>query len=398
MGRSRKEATGTGRGGCLPRPDLLALSEAPGAGDGQDVDVGPHFRREGGVGPGHQGDVLGGLVQLRMAGTLVDVHRLHAAVGAHVHRHSQTSVDLAPGRLGIVQGADALDLLAPVLHVLGVAHFLSSGADEGTAGPLGGDGEVFVDGRVHPDHGRRAVRQIVAGDARGRFDGLLFLAGFAAQAGGGVRGRTLPSLSPPPSRLAWARASALSGALAWRALTSTTSRFLSLLRFNLNSGKRKWMARSRPWKTRERARAAARTSSEPQRPRAIQDRLREGWDGRGKGAAEDIGGNLTPTGRRPRRGFPLRIQALPPALPGRYPPGWPRRRPARSSAGSRVGGRCCRPRPRTAHRAGPRWPPRCRWSGTRSRSASATPPGPRAPRSRSSCRHVGSSSGDGMAR
>src|SRR6267142_7059327 len=111
-------------------PDLVARAEEPSARDDEQIGIAPDRRRERGERARHLHDLEGGGIEYLQARRAVEFDRLDAAVGADRHREAQVAVELA-ARLGrIVHRAEALDLGAPILLVLGEAVFGGVGADE----------------------------------------------------------------------------------------------------------------------------------------------------------------------------------------------------------------------------------------------------------------------------
>ncbi len=90
-------------------------------------------------------------------------------VAPESHRQNQCAVELAPSRLGIIERADAFDLAAPLLDVLGKAVFVGARADELLARSLVVLVELLADRAFEAGHGQRARRQIAAADRRRRF-------------------------------------------------------------------------------------------------------------------------------------------------------------------------------------------------------------------------------------
>src|SRR5215470_8520158 len=104
--------------GLLAGPDLVALREEPGSRDRQQVGVLADVRRESAVGPRVARDAQRCGIEDFEARGLLELDRLHRAVGADRDREPQHAVELAARLRRIVDRAVLLDLLAPGFLVL----------------------------------------------------------------------------------------------------------------------------------------------------------------------------------------------------------------------------------------------------------------------------------------
>src|SRR5258706_56829 len=99
-------------------PDLVALAEEPGARDDEDVGVAPDVGRESGEGRRHAHDLERGVIEQLQARGALQLDLLDRTVGKDVHRQSQVAIELTARPGGKIEGADSLDLVAPVFLVL----------------------------------------------------------------------------------------------------------------------------------------------------------------------------------------------------------------------------------------------------------------------------------------
>ena len=137
-GRQQAAARSSARGGswaAVSRSRELVLTmsgvgEGPGAGDLDHVGVLADVRRKARRRGRRADDAAGGLVEHLVAGGALDLDDRTLPSAPMVTDSSRCAVGAAAGGLGVVEGADPLDLLAPVFGVLGEAVFLGAGADE----------------------------------------------------------------------------------------------------------------------------------------------------------------------------------------------------------------------------------------------------------------------------
>src|SRR5512140_2564187 len=109
---------------------LVAPGEGPRAGDLQNLGVARDLRRKRRVRRRHLDDAHGGGIEHPLSGAAVDDDLLDRAVGAYRDREDHAAVQpQLPCRLRIVEVADALDLLPPVLDVPGEAVLRGAGTD-----------------------------------------------------------------------------------------------------------------------------------------------------------------------------------------------------------------------------------------------------------------------------
>src|SRR6266853_149498 len=205
----------------------------PGAGDHQDVGFPAYVGGESGVGRRQLDDALCGGIEDFVSGGSLEIHRRERAVRIDRHGEPEVPVDSAPCALGIVEISDALDLLAPVLDIEGVANLGSARAHEGLARTLVVLLELACDLCFHPSNDQRAFGE--PGSA-------------ACSTGSGDFARRSRSVSPPPSRLDWAWTSGRIGLERVLEFTNTTSSCdgVSLRRA---SGSLKWMESTIAWST-----------------------------------------------------------------------------------------------------------------------------------------------------
>src|SRR5690606_6825804 len=142
---------------------LVGIGKGPLAGDLDDVGVDPDIRRERSVGRGQPHDVDCGAVEYVLSGRAVDVDALDRAVSTDRNGQYQGAVQAAPSPLRVVQRADALDLLAPVLGVLGETVFACAAADLHLARTLGIFVEASIDLCLQSCDGGDRVHQFRAG-------------------------------------------------------------------------------------------------------------------------------------------------------------------------------------------------------------------------------------------
>ena len=117
----------------------------------QDIGIGADVVRESLERGCEPHDADRGLVEHLVARGAVDLDRLHLAVGLDRDGELQRPVDAAHLRfLGVVEGADALDLEPPVVDVLREAVFLRARADEAALRALLVGLEVAPDLRFQP--------------------------------------------------------------------------------------------------------------------------------------------------------------------------------------------------------------------------------------------------------
>src|SRR3954468_15249918 len=153
-------------------PDLVALTEEPGARDDQEVGVAPDVGGKRGERRGHFYDAKGGGVEHLESGRPIELDRLDRSVGSDRHGQPEVAICLAARFGRIVDAADALDLHPPVLFVLRESIFGAARTDELLSRPLLVFVDLAVDLRLKP-HGReRKVGEITAAWLVGGLVGL----------------------------------------------------------------------------------------------------------------------------------------------------------------------------------------------------------------------------------